>query len=80
MVPMATSHGVGAEMWRPLGIAVIGGLIISTIMTMIYVPAMYSIFAAIGIQRKRRNIKKQRELNEYWKEHKQEEQLKHRNN
>ena len=40
MVPMAVSQGVGAEMWRPLGIAVIGGLTISTIMTMIYVPAV----------------------------------------
>ena len=78
MVPMATSHGVGAEMWRPLGIAVIGGLTISTIMTMIYVPAMYSIFAAIGVKRKRKNIRKQRELNAYWKEHKNEEQLKHK--
>ena len=78
MVPMATSQGVGAEMWRPLGIAVIGGLTISTIMTMIYVPAMYSIFAAIGVKRNRKNIKKQRELNEYWKQHKDEEQLKHK--
>ena len=78
MIPMATSHGVGAEMWRPLGIAVIGGLTISTIMTMIYVPAMYSIFAANGVKRKRRSIRKQRELNEYWKEHKHEEQLKHK--
>ena len=60
MVPMAVSQGVGAEMWRPLGIAVIGGLTISTIMTMIYVPAMYSIFAANGIKRKRKSIKKQR--------------------
>ena len=78
MVPMAVSQGVGAEMWRPLGIAVIGGLIISTIMTMIYVPAMYSIFAAVGVKRKRKSIRKQRELNEYWKAHKDEEQLKHK--
>ena len=78
MVPMAVSQGVGAEMWRPLGIAVIGGLIISTIMTMIYVPAMYSIFAAVGVKRKRKSIKKQRELNEYRKAHKDEEQLKHK--
>ena len=78
MVPMAVSQGVGAEMWRPLGIAVIGGLTISTIMTMIYVPAMYCIFAATGIKRKRKNIRKQRELNEYWKAHKDEEQLKHK--
>ena len=78
MIPMAVSQGVGAEMWRPLGIAVIGGLTISTIMTMIYVPAMYSIFAAVGVKRKRKSIKKQRELNEYWREHKQDEQLKHK--
>lgn len=78
MVPMAISTGVGAEMWRPLGIAVIGGLTISTIMTLIYVPAMYGVFAAIGVKRKRKSIKKQRELNEYWKEHKHEEQLKHK--
>jgi HAE1 family hydrophobic/amphiphilic exporter-1 len=67
---------VGAEMWRPLGISVIGGLTISTIMTLIYVPAMYGVFAAIGVKRKRKNIRKQRELNEYWKLHKDEEQLK----
>ena len=76
MVPMAISTGVGAEMWRPLGISVIGGLTISTIMTLIYVPAMYGVFAAIGVKRKRKNIRKQRELNEYWKLHKDEEQLK----
>ncbi len=76
MVPMAISHGVGAEMWRPLGVAVIGGLTISTIMTLIYVPAMYGIFASFGIQNKRRAIKKQRELQAYWNENKEVEQLK----
>ena len=76
MIPMATSTGVGAEMWRPLGIAVIGGLTISTIMTLIYVPAMYGVFAANGVNRKRKQIRKQRELMAYWKEHKDEEQLK----
>ncbi len=78
MIPMAVSTGVGAEMWRPLGIAVIGGLTISTIMTLIYVPAMYGVFAAIGVKRKRKAIRKQRELNKYWKAHKHEEQLKHK--
>ena len=78
MIPMAVSQGVGSEMWRPLGVAVIGGLTVSTIMTMIYVPAMYCIFAANGVKNKRRKIRKQRELNEYWKEHKHEEQLKHK--
>jgi HAE1 family hydrophobic/amphiphilic exporter-1 len=76
MIPMATSTGVGAEMWRPLGVAVIGGLTISTIMTLIYVPAMYGVFAANGVVRNRKKIRKQRELMAYWKEHKDEEQLK----
>ena len=76
MVPLATSHGVGAEMWRPLGVAVIGGLTISTIMTLVYVPAMYGIFAGVGINRKRSATKKKRELQAYWKENKDKEQLK----
>lgn len=76
MVPMAVSQGVGAEMWRPLGVAVIGGLTISTIMTLIYVPAMYCVFAGNGIKVRRKKLKKDRELAAYWSEHKQEEQLK----
>ena len=75
MVPMAVGTGVGAEMWRPLGVAVIGGLTVSTILTLIYVPAMFCIFGSVGIWRKRRSLKADRELNEYWKEHKAEEQL-----
>lgn len=75
MVPMAVSHGVGAEMWRPLGISVIGGLIVSTILTLIYVPSMFCIFGAVGVQRKRRRLKEQRELDAYWKENSASEQL-----
>ena len=78
MVPMAVSQGVGAEMWRPLGVSVIGGLTISTIMTLIYVPVMYCIFGGNGIIRKRRIIREQRELNAYWKENKDVEMLKHK--
>ncbi len=75
MVPLAVSQGVGAEMWRPLGIAVIGGLTISTIMTLTYTPVMYCIFGSTGIKRKRKKLRKQRELDQYWKEHKSEEML-----
>ena len=75
MMPMAVSHGVGAEMWRPLGISVIGGLTISTILTLIYVPSMFCIFGSVGVKRQRRKIKEQRELEAYWREHKAEEML-----
>ena len=71
MVPMAISQGVGAEMWRPLGVSVIGGLTISTIMTLIYVPVMYCIFGGNGIVRKRKQIRTKRELDAYWKENKE---------
>jgi HAE1 family hydrophobic/amphiphilic exporter-1 len=73
MVPMAVSQGVGAEMWRPLGISVIGGLTISTILTLIYVPSMFCIFGAVGIKKQRKDLRAKRELDAYWKEHAQEE-------
>ncbi len=41
MVPMAVSNGEGAEMWQPLGIVVIGGLTVSTFLTLYIVPVMY---------------------------------------
>ena len=75
MVPLATSQGVGAEMWRPLGVAVIGGLTISTIMTLVYTPVMYCIFGSNGIKRNRKKLRAKRELEQYWKEHKSEEML-----
>ena len=75
MVPLAISQGVGAEMWRPLGIAVIGGLTISTILTLIYTPVMYCMFGKNGIKHRRKKLRKQRELQEYWKQHKSEEML-----
>ena len=48
MVPMAVSSGEGSEMWRPLGIVVIGGLLVSTLVTLIVVPVMYGIMSRHG--------------------------------
>ena len=72
MIPMATSHGVGAEMWRPMGISIIGGLLVSTVLTLMYVPSMFCIFGAIGTKRKRKKIRQQRELDAYWEQTKAE--------
>ena len=41
-IPMALSHGTGAEVQRPLATVVIGGLITSTILTLIVLPTMYA--------------------------------------
>ncbi|MCQ2095815.1 MAG: efflux RND transporter permease subunit [Bacteroidaceae bacterium] len=78
MVPMAVSQGVGAEMWRPLGVSVIGGLTVSTILTLIYVPSMFCIFGGAGVKRKRKAFRKQLELDAYWKANKDKEQLKNK--
>lgn len=59
MIPMAIPRGTGSEMWQPMGIAVVGGLTFSTILTLLYVPALYSIFGSVGIRRKRKKLKKQ---------------------
>ncbi len=58
MVPMAVGTGEGAEMWRPMGVAVIGGLTFSTLLTLFYVPAMYCMFAAVGVKRSRKAMRK----------------------
>ncbi len=58
MVPMAVGTGQGAEMWRPMGTAVIGGLTFSTILTLLFVPVLYCVFAYNGIKNTRRKIHK----------------------
>lgn len=62
MVPMAVGTGEGAEMWRPMGVAVIGGLTFSTILTLLFVPTLYTIFAFNGVRRQRRKLHKALEM------------------
>ena len=48
MLPMALSSGEGSEMWQPLGIVVIGGLLVSTFITLIIVPVVYGLISRSG--------------------------------
>ncbi len=54
MVPMAMGTGQGSEMWQPLGISIIGGLTVSTVMTLVVVPTVYCIFQGFKIKSERR--------------------------
>ena len=54
MVPLAIGTGQGSEMWQTLGIAIIGGMTFSTIITLILIPALYSSMAGYGVRRRRR--------------------------
>jgi HAE1 family hydrophobic/amphiphilic exporter-1 len=58
MMPLALSTGEGSEIWTPMGITVIGGLVFSTIVTMIIVPVMYVIFARRGERDKKQQVRK----------------------
>ncbi|MDE6006269.1 MAG: efflux RND transporter permease subunit [Muribaculaceae bacterium] len=58
MVPMAVGTGEGAELWRPMGVAVIGGLTFSTILTLLFVPVLYCVFAGNGVKNQRKKIRK----------------------
>jgi len=41
MVPIAIGLGEGSELWQPLGVTVIGGLVSATILTLIIEPCLY---------------------------------------
>lgn len=43
MLPIAFGHGVGGEARSPMGVAVIGGLIVSTLLTLVVVPCFFII-------------------------------------
>ncbi len=59
MLPLALSTGEGSELWRPMGITVIGGLVFSTIVTMVIVPVMYGLMAVRGERNKKHKLSKQ---------------------
>jgi multidrug efflux pump subunit AcrB len=40
-LPLALGHGTGSEMRRPLGIAIVGGLLLSQMLTLFTTPVVY---------------------------------------
>lgn len=53
-VPMAIATSAGAEVQRPLATVVIGGLIVSTILTLIIIPVFYRLVNSIAVRQLRR--------------------------
>ena len=63
MIPMALGTGVGAEMWNPLGMSVAWGLSISTLITLILIPTIYTSFAVHGENRRNKKLRKLQQRN-----------------
>ncbi len=55
MLPLALGTGEGSELWQPMGVAIIGGLTFSLILTLLVVPVFYSTFGAVGLKKERKN-------------------------
>ena len=58
MLPLALSQSEGSEMWRPMAITVIGGLTVSTILTLLVIPVLYTVAAGIGVKRQSEKMAK----------------------
>jgi cobalt-zinc-cadmium resistance protein CzcA len=51
-IPVAVSHGTGAEVQRPLATVVIGGLVTSTLLTLLVLPTLYAWLRRRGVSRR----------------------------
>ena len=53
-VPLAFGHGVGSELREPLGVAIVGGLIVSQVLTLYTTPVIYLGFDRLARRFRRR--------------------------
>ena len=65
MLPLALSQSEGSEMWRPMAVTVIGGLTVSTVLTLLVIPVLYAISAGIGVKRQSRKMAKKLTVSEH---------------
>ena len=71
MIPMSLGLGEGGEMLAPMAISIIGGMIASTLVTLVFIPVLYS---AIDDKRQKRDLRRQAkdqqimELEKQWME------------
>ncbi len=65
-IPSALASGAGSETTKPMALAVIGGVLISTVLTLIVVPAVYSLFSRWESKKHEAELKEAlKELNEH---------------
>jgi len=53
ILPIAIGYGAGAESRRPMGMAVVGGMLTSTFLTLIVIPVVYTVFSELAASRRK---------------------------
>ncbi|MDR1984515.1 MAG: efflux RND transporter permease subunit [Prevotellaceae bacterium] len=61
MLPLAIGSGVGSEIWKPMGIAIIGGLTFSTMLTLLVIPVLYALLVSNKAFRKKNTNEDERQ-------------------
>jgi multidrug efflux pump len=64
ILPIAIGFGAGAESRRPMGVAVVGGMITSTFLTLLVIPVVYTLFSDLAGLLKRRSAPQPQALTE----------------
>ncbi|MGQ9677664.1 MAG: efflux RND transporter permease subunit [bacterium] len=50
-LPLAFQIGEGSELWSPLGRAIVGGMVVSTFLPLVFIPVLYTIFEQFSARR-----------------------------
>jgi multidrug efflux pump subunit AcrB len=48
ILPIAIGFGAGAESRRPMGVAIVGGMLTSTFLTLVVIPVVYSLLSDLA--------------------------------
>jgi Cu(I)/Ag(I) efflux system membrane protein CusA/SilA len=51
LLPIMWSHGTGAEVMQRIAVPMIGGMVSSTILTLVVIPAIYGVIKGAGLSR-----------------------------
>ena len=65
MLPMAFGIGEGSETWQPMGVSVVGGLLMSTIITLFIVPSLYAMLEGSKERRALRKAQQEKHDEEF---------------
>jgi copper/silver efflux system protein len=56
LLPIMWHHGTGAEVMQRIAVPMIGGMVSSTLLTLVVIPAIYAVVKGVGLRPSRRNV------------------------